>query len=74
MTFTLTKLTSIKSVPEFRIYTERLGIDLPIDESLIHGEQSPIFSPIQWGTRRIGNRIAIHPMEGWDGTNSGGTS
>ena len=74
MTFTLTKLTSIKSVPEFRIYAESLGIDLPIDDPLIHGEQSPILSPIQWGTRRIGNRIAIHPMEGWDGTNTGGTS
>ncbi len=74
MTYTLTKLTSLKSNSEFRLHSESLGIDLPIDESLVHGNESPILSSIVWGSKTIGNRIAIQPMEGWDGTNTGGTS
>ncbi len=74
MTYTLTKLTSLKTVSEFRLHTESLQIDLPIDEHLVRGADSPLLSPIQWGSRTIGNRIAIQPMEGWDGTNTGGMS
>ena len=74
MTYPLTKLTSLKTIPEFRTYAQSLGIDLPIDDPLIRGELSPVLSPIQWESKTIGNRIAIQPMEGWDGTNTGGTS
>ena len=74
MSYTLTKLTSLKTVPDFRAHVTSLGIDLQIDDSVIQGDQSPILAPIRWGSRTIGNRIAIQPMEGWDGTNSGGTS
>lgn len=74
MTYTLTKLTSLKTIPEFRTYAQSLGIDLPIDDPLIRGELSPVLSPVQWGAKTIGNRIAIQPMEGWDGTNTGGTT
>jgi NADPH2 dehydrogenase len=74
MPYVLTKLTSLKTVSDFRTHTDRLGIDLPIDDPLTHGEDSPILSAATWGSKTIGNRIAIQPMEGWDATNSGGTS
>ncbi len=74
MTYTLTKLTSLKTISEFRLHSESLGIELPIDDPLVRGDASPILTPIHWGSKKIGNRIAIQPMEGWDGTHSGGTS
>lgn len=74
MPYTLTKLTSLKSAADFRMHIGRLGIDLQIDDPLIQGAASPILSAVSWGTKTIGNRIAIQPMEGWDATPSGGTS
>lgn len=74
MPYVLTKLTSLKSVSNFRAHTERLGIDLQADDPLIRGENSPLLSSASWGSKTIGNRIAIQPMEGWDATNSGGAS
>lgn len=74
MAYTLTKLTSLKTTKDFQAYVQSLGIDLPIDDRLSHGDVSPILTPILWGSKVIGNRIAIQPMEGWDGTNTGGTS
>lgn len=74
MTYSLTKLTSLKSVDDFRKHTESLGIELPIDDDLTVGNGSPLLTPIRWNSMIVGNRIAIQPMEGWDGTNSGGTT
>ena len=74
MPYVLTKLTSLKSVSDFRAHAERLGIDLQADDPLVCGEDSPLLSTASWGAKTIGNRIAIQPMEGWDATNSGGTS
>ena len=74
MTYALTKLTSLKSVADFRTHAESLGIDLSIDDSLVQGEHSPLLSAVSWNSKIIGNRIAIQPMEGWDATNLGGTS
>jgi len=33
-----------------------------------------LLKPIQWNAFTIGNRLAIQPMEGWDGTNTGGVT
>ena len=74
MPYSLTKLTSLKSVADFRKHTNSLGINLPLDESLVPGKDSPLLKSIDWNSRTIGNRIAIQPMEGWDGSNTGGSS
>ncbi len=74
MSYTLTKLTSLKTVPEFRAHVTKLGIEIQIDDEVTPGDASPLLAPIRWGSRTIGNRIAIQPMEGWDGTSTGGTS
>jgi 2,4-dienoyl-CoA reductase-like NADH-dependent reductase (Old Yellow Enzyme family) len=38
-----------------------LGLDIPLSEDL-----SPLFAPIDVAGRRLGNRLAIQPMEGCD--------
>jgi NADPH2 dehydrogenase len=73
--FKLTRIPSLKSVAEFRQHCASLGISLPCDDEILTGEQSPLSRCIESPTingKRIGNRIAIQPMEGWDGTTSGG--
>jgi len=37
----------------------------------MHGADSPFLTPIESSSGKIGNRIAINPMEGWDGTPDG---
>jgi 2,4-dienoyl-CoA reductase-like NADH-dependent reductase (Old Yellow Enzyme family) len=45
----------------------RLGLDLPFSEDI-----EPLFRPLDLRGRRLSNRLAIHPMEGSDGDDSGG--
>jgi len=71
----LIRIPSIKTVEEFRRHVTGLGIDLPCDDSILTGASSPLAQPVErnWiNGKRIGNRFAIHPMEGWDGTTAGG--
>ena len=37
----------------------------------LSGGAGPLGRPLRLGDRTIGNRWAIHPMEGWDGTPEG---
>src|SRR3954467_4163530 len=71
----LVRVPSLKSVDEFRRHTAALGIKLPCDDSIIRGIDSPLMQPVNTvlvNGKAIGNRFAIQPMEGWDGTTSGG--
>jgi NADPH2 dehydrogenase len=73
----LTRIPSLKSVDEFRRHVTALGIDLPCDDAIATGTDSPLAQPVDGLTvngKRIGNRIAIQPMEGWDGTTTGGVT
>jgi NADPH2 dehydrogenase len=72
--YVLTKMTSLKSVDDFRQHVQGLGIQLPLADAVTSGASSPFLKPIRWGDRLVGNRIAIHPMEGWDGTTTGGST
>src|SRR5262245_52507117 len=45
---------------------QALGLDITLSEDL-----SPLFRPIEIGGRRVGNRLAIQPMEGCDGAPDG---
>ncbi len=51
-----------------------LGIELPAEEH--SGPDSPLAQTVAVSIngKRPGNRIVIHPMEGWDGTTTGGIS
>src|SRR5687768_6069344 len=65
------RLGSFKDVASFIEYAARLGLELPCDREVASGDASPLAQPIAVDGLTIGNRIAIHPMEGWDGTADG---
>jgi len=68
------RLTSLKTPEQFREHIEQLGIDLPFDDDLITGDASPLEQSVTVDGHTIGNRWAINPMEGWDGTTTGGST
>lgn len=73
----LVRIPSLKTPAEFRAHLASLGVDLPCDDAILTGADSPLNRPVQQvaiNGKRIGNRIAIHPMEGWDGTTTGGVT
>ena len=73
----ITRIPTLKTVEDFRKHVESLGIDLPCDDSIDTGPGSPLMQAVQSVSvngKTIGNRIAIHPMEGWDGTTTGGVT
>jgi NADPH2 dehydrogenase len=75
--FKLTRIPSLKTVEDFRKHVASLGIELPCDDQITAGPSSPLTQPISNTSvngKHIGNRWAIHPMEGWDGTTTGGTT
>ena len=75
--FKLTRVASLKTVADFRAHCAGLGVELPLEDTIEAGPGNPLAQPItrtQINGKTIGNRIAIHPMEGWDGTTTGGTS
>ena len=51
-----------KSIEELEAENARLGIDLRFSNDL-----APLFRPLTIGTRIVGNRWCVHPMEGCDG-------
>jgi len=73
----LVRIPSLKTVPDFRKHIGTLGINLPCEDEIVTGNVSPLAQPIAGITingKRVGNRIAIQPMEGWDGTTTGGAT
>jgi 2,4-dienoyl-CoA reductase-like NADH-dependent reductase (Old Yellow Enzyme family) len=71
MAYTLTKVTSLKSVADFRKHVQGLGLDIAIDDEVSATASSALLQPATWNGQQIGNRIAIQPMEGWDATTTG---
>ncbi len=68
------RLGALKSLDAFRGICNSLGIELPVDA--LSSEPSPLAEPAEVviNGKRPANRIVIHPMEGWDGTTTGGVS
>ena len=54
------------SLDDIRRESESLGLDISFQEDL-----SPLFQPVQIGTKTVGNALCIQPMEGCDGTLDG---
>jgi hypothetical protein len=75
--FKLTRVATLKTVADFRTHCGAVGADLPLEDSIEAGPGNPLLQPItrcKINGKTIGNSIAIHPMEGWDGTTTGGIS
>lgn len=75
--FKLTRIPTLKTVADFRNHVASLGLNLPCEDTIASGKDSPLTQAIPDLTvngKRIGNRWAIHPMEGWDATATGGAT
>ena len=70
----ITRIPSLKTPQAFRDYCGKLGIDLQCEDSIVTGSASPLTKPLKWEGRTIGNSWCVHPMEGWDGTTTGGAT
>jgi 2,4-dienoyl-CoA reductase-like NADH-dependent reductase (Old Yellow Enzyme family) len=69
------RIPSFKTVADFRSHVAGLGLDLPCDQTIATGLASPLAQPIEGvviNGKRLANRYAVQPMEGWDGTTTGG--
>src|SRR6516165_556874 len=64
-------IASLKTATDFRARLAALGLDLPWDDVLEHGPSAPLAQPCRRTRGIVGNRFAILPMEGWDGTADG---
>jgi 2,4-dienoyl-CoA reductase-like NADH-dependent reductase (Old Yellow Enzyme family) len=65
------KIGSLPDVDAFRAHLSRIGVSLPCDDEILAAPESPLAGSWEIDGRRVGNRFAIHPMEGWDGTPEG---
>lgn len=65
------RLGSVKNVSQFTKHLRALRLQIPCDPEILRAAESPLFAPLARGEIKIGNRIAINPMEGWDGTADG---
>ena len=75
--FKLVRVPSLKTVDDFRKQLASLGVELPCEDAIVAGETSPLAQPVSQARingKQIGNRWAIHPMEGWDATTTGGAT
>jgi len=65
------KIKSLQTTSGFKDNLQRLGLAMPCDDIVVSGPNSPLGAALQVGPFTIGNRFAIQPMEGWDGTEDG---
>ncbi len=73
--FKAVRIATLKTAADFRAHCTNLGVEIPCDDA-IAAKDSPIACPAEVliNGKRPGNRIVIHPMEGWDGTTTGGAT
>ncbi|PAW76430.1 MAG: NADH:flavin oxidoreductase [Verrucomicrobia bacterium Tous-C9LFEB] len=72
--FKLVRIPSLKDVDAFRAHLASLGLDLKAEDAADNSASSPLKQTYTWNGRTVGNRWAVHPMEGWDGTTTGGVT
>ena len=72
------RVSRCKSADDFRRRLAELELELPCDDELLTAPASPLAAAATVASqgagttpRTVGNRFAIHPMEGWDGTREG---
>jgi len=64
-------LGSLRNAEAFKRHLSDHDIAIPCDDEIATGSGSPLGQPLRSNGITIGNRFAIHPMEGWDGTADG---
>ena len=69
---TIKRIATLKEAASLKNYIKRLDIQLPFDEVVLSGSESPLAQTYKMKNGfHIGNRFCILPMEGWDGTDDG---
>ncbi|MCA9049447.1 MAG: NADH:flavin oxidoreductase, partial [Planctomycetaceae bacterium] len=68
---TYPRVSAFKTSNEFRDRLNDLGLQLPVDDTLMCGDAAPLAQSLVSRAGLIGNRFCILPMEGWDGTSDG---
>ena len=64
-------VASLKTVDKFRDRLRELNLSIDAEDEILAGESSPLAKGIETKCGQVGNRFAILPMEGWDGTTDG---
>jgi 2,4-dienoyl-CoA reductase-like NADH-dependent reductase (Old Yellow Enzyme family) len=67
----IVRVASLKDVDRFKGHLRSLNVEIPCDREIARGDESILLRPITCGRFNIRNRIAVQPMEGWDGTPDG---
>ena len=66
------RIARFRTVDDLRVHLQGLGTPIPLDDApLTAAAGSPLAAPLALGTRTVGNRWCIHPMEGWDASGDG---
>lgn len=69
------RIASFRTAAALAQHLAALGWKLPFDEAILSAPASPLAQPLEipWlgERRRVGNRFAVQPMEGWDGEADG---
>ncbi|HEY2547574.1 MAG TPA: hypothetical protein VGI46_16000, partial [Candidatus Acidoferrum sp.] len=68
------RLGTVRDVAHFKDHLGALGLMIPCDADLLRVAESPLAQSIVRDGIKIGNRFAVQPMEGWDGTSDGNPS
>src|SRR5260221_9984389 len=68
MSLPILRLGTVKDVSRFQEHLHALGLSIPCDAQIKSGSESPLRQPLSRGEINLANRIAVHPMEGWDAT------
>jgi len=74
MSLPILRLGAVKEVSRFRQHLLSLGVEIPCDSEIVDGAASPLQRPLSRRGVNLANRIAVHPMEGWDATPDGNIS
>jgi 2,4-dienoyl-CoA reductase-like NADH-dependent reductase (Old Yellow Enzyme family) len=69
MSLTIKRVAQLKTPDDFRAHLQSVGAAIPFDEAIT--PNGPLAQPVTVHGRTVGNRFAILPMEGWDGTPDG---
>lgn len=65
------KIASFDGVGGFRAHLRTLGLGMPCDDVVECGAGAPLAASAEVLGRKVANRFAVQPMEGWDGTADG---
>ena len=65
------RISTLREAGSFRQHAVSLGLDVACDDEIMTAPDSPLARTCQVGDIQVGNRFAIQPMEGWDGTKQG---